>query len=501
MTEVGYVKQVRNFLLYLDGLPTSKINDLVIGENGGLGYVSGLHQNEVEVLLLDGAAAPGESFRPVGTELSVPVGDFLLGRTMTPLGKPLDGKSVFPKNASLSPLEKFAPGVSQREFIKKQFDTGISLVDTIIPLGKGQRELIIGDARSGKTGFVIDVVANQKNTGVICVYGCLGKPTSEIRNLVRIFEDNGAMNHTVVISSFSADAAPLIFLTPQAAMTVAEYFQNQGKDVLLILDDLGSHAKIYREISLLSERPPGREAYPGDIFYQHAHLLERAGSFNAKNGGGSITALPLIELDLSDFTSFIPTNLMSMTDGHLLFRSGIYSQGRRPAADIFLSVSRVGQQTQNQIQNQLAFRIKQMLSQAEQLTTLASFSTELALSTQIILRQKGMVEEILKQAPLVYLSNETQCLLLTLPFTKWGQQKDDAFFAAAKTKLLAALSNNPILSDLTKNIFKSNNLDELIAKIDAVEAELVKVTKDIAEPGKNTAGSDLVDPETWMPPF
>lgn len=501
MSEIGYVKRVRNFLAYIDGLPGVKVSDLVQGEAGAFGYVSALHDNEVEVLLLEGEATPGMSFRPAGRELSLPVGDFLLGRTINPLGHFLDGGAPLPKNAIAVPLESPAPGIADREFITRQFTTGVTLVDTVLPIGCGQRELIIGDARSGKTGFVIDVIINQKNKNTICVYGTLGKPTTEIRNLISILEKNGAMAYTVVIASFSADAAPLIFLTPQAAIAVAQFFQKQGKDVLLVLDDLGSHAKIYREISLLSERPPGREAYPGDIFYQHAHLLERAGSFNKNVGGGSITALPLIELDLNDFTNFIPTNLMSMTDGHLLFRSAIYSQGIRPAADLFLSVSRVGQQTQNRLQNELAFKIKQLLSQAETLTTLASFSVELPLPTQIILRQKDMLTELMKQEALTEVPLVSQVIILSLPFTKWGQEKDGPFFRAAKNLLIKSLDENPALRELTKTIFDFKSLDDVIKKLDELSGELTKVVEvlNINKPGSPEA--EVVDAETWMPKF
>lgn len=500
MTEIGFIKKIKNFLVTIEGLPSCKVSDLVEFESGAVGYVSSLRENEVDILMLtkESSVLPGHSVKPVGKELSIPVGDFLIGRTISPLGAPVDGGNPFPKNTSILPLESVAPSIDQRAFIDRQFDTGVTLVDTLLPLGKGQRELVIGDARSGKTGFVIDVIVNQKHTGVVCVYGCLGKPMTEIRNLVDIFKKNGALDYTVIVASFSSDPAPSIFLTPQTAISVAQYFQSKGKDVLLVLDDMGSHAKIYREISLLSERPPGREAYPGDIFYQHAHLLERAGSFDKKAGGGSITALPLIELDLNDFTSYVPTNLMSMTDGHLLFRSAIYSQGRRPAADIFLSVSRVGQQTQNRIQNELAFRIKQLLSQAEQLTTVSSFSVELPLATQITLRQKAAFDELLKQSALSWISKDIQTVMLALPFTKWGMEKDGAFYVEAKKDLLIALEKNDKLSGIVKTCLKTESLSELIKKLDDQIVELNKITvknKDVPEANSG----EIVDPETWLP--
>lgn len=466
--EVGFVKSIKDFLVYLDGLPTVRINDLVENEQGVRGLVSAVLPDEVEVLLLDdGLVAPNQLFKRSGQKLTAPVGQFLMGRAVNPLGIPIDGKGSLSKTQASESLELDQPakGVSQREFIKNQLDTGITVVDTLIPIGKGQRELVLGDARSGKTSFLVDLIINQKNTKVVCIYAAIGKPIAEIRSLIDILQVNQAFDHTIVVAASSADPAPLIFLTPQTAFTIAEYFAGMGQDVLLILDDMGNHAKIYREISLLGDRSPGRESYPGDIFYQHAHLLERGGYF--KNGG-SITAFPVIELNLGDFTTFIPTNLMSMTDGHLLFRSALYNQGQHPAIDISLSVSRVGQQTQNRLHNHLNTRIKQILAQAGQLETVSRFSFELPLATQLILKQKGVIDDILQQPPLESVSKEMQTVLLAIPFTKYFQKKDKDFMKENRKKIIESLTKDADLASLVKSVFTISSEQELFDKIDSL---------------------------------
>jgi len=490
--EVGFVKSIKDFLIYLDGLPTVKINDLVENEQGVRGLVSALLPDEVEVLLLDeGYVAPSQMFKRSAQNLTVPVGQFLLSRAINPLGVPIDGKGSLNKtqNDTNSELDNPAVGVSGREFISKQLDTGITIVDTLIPLGKGQRELILGDARSGKTSFLVDIVLNQKKNDVICVYTMIGKPIAEVRSLLDILEVNKALDHTIVVAASSSDPAPLIFLTPQAGFTIAEYFASLGKDVLLILDDMGNHAKIYREIALLGNRSPGRESYPGDIFYQHAHLVERAGNF--KNGG-SITSLPVIELNLGDFTTFIPTNLMSMTDGHLLFRSSLYNQGQHPAIDISLSVSRVGQQTQNRLHNHLNTKVKQILAQASQLESVSRFSFELPLATQLILKQKEVISDILEQPPLEAVSKELQTILLAIPFTKFFQNKDKEFFKRNRKELMSAFAKEPQLMDLVKQVFTLTDEQELFDKIDSLGSLLERATPN--GPEKPTAAQSQVSP-------
>lgn len=473
--EIGFVQKVRDFLIHLDGFPTIRVNDLIASEEGARGWVSSIGQDLVEVLMLDEAKiVPKEQFIKTKDRLALNVGDFLLGRAINPLGIPIDGKGFLSKTkvSEVLELEQEALGIESREFITEQFLTGITLIDTLIPIGKGQRELVLGDAHSGKTGFLLDLIINQKNTGVICIYASIGRPSVSVRYLIDVLKSNNALSYTVIIAASSSEPAPLIFLTPKTAFTVAEYFQKKGKDVLLILDDLGTHAKIYREIALLGNKAPGRESYPGDTFYQHAHLLERAGNFIQDAGGGSITALPVVELDLNDFTTLIPTNLMSMTDGHLLFKSSLRSQGQIPAIDISLSVSRVGRQTQDHVSNLLSTKVRQVLSEASDLETISRFSSELPMETQLTLRRKDQITELLKQDPLTPTPKPIQVILLALPFTSLFKDKDKAFIERNKRNIINAFLTDPKLSSISKGISKLASDEELIKLLEGVTLPL-----------------------------
>jgi len=454
--EVGYAVSSRDFLVFLDGMPTVKINDLVVSESGKRGWVHSLLRNEVEVLMLDeGVINAGELFKRGDSRLSISMGEFLLGRAINPLGVPLDGKRMMNTGTEIrSELDRKAPNINMRKFIKDQFLTGITLIDSLIPLGKGQRELVVGDAHAGKTAFTLDLILNQKDTNVICVYASIGKPISQLKSILEVLKNTGAMSYCVVIAASSSEAAPLIYLTPQTAFTIAEYFQKNGKDVLLLLDDIGSHAKIYREISLLSGRKPGRESFPGDIFYQHSHLFERAGNFKDENGGGSITALPILEVNLSDFATFLPTNLVGMTDGHLLFNSNFRNQGTTPAIDISLSVTRVGRQTQKRIQNLLSEKIRDLFARSVELETISKFSAELPFQTRLILKQKEILDELLNQENGTRIPLSSQIGLLGLTFTPLFLDKDLDAVKKFKDRILKAF-----LEDVT-----------LIAFLDKVEA-------------------------------
>ncbi|MBI2338373.1 F0F1 ATP synthase subunit alpha [Candidatus Daviesbacteria bacterium] len=476
--EVGYVISSKGFLIYLDGLPTVKVNDLVENESGGRGWVNSLSSDKVEVLMLDDVkVTPGQLFKRLPERLGIAAGDHLLGRAINPLGVPIDGRGLFSrtKKATVLELEQEAPGIGARQFITEQFTTNITIIDSLIPIGKGQRELIVGDAHAGKTAFLIDTIVNQKNTGTICIYASVGKPVASVRDLIDVLRANKALAHSIIIAASSNEPAPLIFLTPKTAFTLAEYFQKQGLDVLVILDDLGNHAKIYREISLLGDKSPGRESYPGDIFYQHAHLVERAGKFKKEYGGGSITALPVIELNLTDFTTFIPTNLMAMTDGHLLFRSSLHNIGQRPAIDISLSVSRVGRQTQNKLSSLLSSRIRGLLSQAEELETISRFSSELPFETQLILKRKELIEEIIKQPSLTYVVKEIQSILLALIFTGFMADKERHFLEKYKGVLIEAFLKEPSLLKITQSVSKLESVEELIKLLEGARPVLTKI--------------------------
>lgn len=473
--EIGYCLSSKNYLTYLDGLPSIRINDLVESDSGHKGLVYSLADTSVEVLMLqEGPIIPGQVFKKTGQRLSLTVGDFLLGRAVNPLGIAIDGKGMLSasvKSESVE-MEKEARGIESREFINNQFITGVTLIDNLIPLGKGQRELIIGDSHSGVSNFLTNLIVNQKSTGMVCVYGVIGKPVTYIRNLINTLAANKALDHSVIVASSSTEPTPLIYLTPMAALTVAEYFQMQGKDVLLILDDMGIHAKIYREIALLGGRSPGRESYPADSFYQHAKLLERAGRFNVSAGNGSITALPVIELNLSDFTGFITTNLMSITDGHLLFKASSYNKNQRPAVDLSLSVTRVGRQTQPLINNLLSKKIRQVMAAAENLETLSRFSAELPEETQLILRQKEIIEEAIRQEDLTLIPLPLQTVLLGLVFSTFLKDRNSEFLRKYKIKILQSFATDPNLLKITQITSSLKSDDEFIKLLDGTAPRL-----------------------------
>ena len=478
--EVGYVIGSRNYLAYVDGLPTIRVNDIVESDSGIRGIVNTLSAENIEVLLLDeGAIYPGMPFYTTGKKITVGVGSFLLGRSINPLGLPIDGKGILGKTSTKeeSDLEHQAAGINAREFITTQLMTGITLIDSLVPIGKGQRELILGDNHSGVGSFLVDLIVNQKDSSMICVYAAIGKPASFIKSLINTLQINNALANTIIVATSSTEPTPLIFLTPKSALSIAEYFQQKGKDVLLILDDMGIHAKTYREISLLAGKSPGRESYPGDIFFTHARLLERAGKFNPTAGDGSITALPVMELQLTDFTGFIPTNLMSITDGHLLFKSNLYNKNQRPAIDIALSVSRVGRQTQHIVNNALSRRVRQVLAKAQDLETIARFSTELPPETQLILRQQILIEEILKQDDLTAIPLNIQSILLALIFSTYLNDKNEAFIKKNKSILVTAFTQDPSLTPITQAVQNLKSDTELIAMLEKITPKLIEICK------------------------
>lgn len=452
--EVGLVTSVRDYMVSLSGLPSVSINEIIQNKSTGAhAWISKLDKDVVEAFLFDQntPAYPGDVFFRTGVPLSVPASEKLLGRVISPLGLPLDGKSAI--HANLMPLEKSPPPVGQRRLISDQLVTGFAVVDSLLPLGKGQRELVLGDPRSGKSEFLAEVFANQKDTNVICIWAAIGQPIVQIKSVVETLKKLGALTHTIIVATSSSEPVPVIFLTPHAAFSIAEYFQLQGRDVLVVLDDMGRHAKTYRAISLLARRKPGREAYPGDTFWQHARLLERAGNFTK----GSITALPVIEIDLSEFTTFIPTNLMATTDGHLLFRTDLSNQGQRPAIDIARSVTRVGRQTQTQLQNLLSDRIKSILARSKELSTLSHLASTLPQETQTAIAQSQAIEEILRQEG-TYLPEEVQTALFGLVLTKMGKTKDVKFWAELK--------KDKRMEKIAAGILKIGSIEEMVKKLE-----------------------------------
>ncbi len=372
--EIGYVSEVVHFLAYVEGLPYAKMNEIIVFEGGEVGEVMGLGTQFVEVLLLSkNGVKVGTKAARTDKFLEIPLGDNVLGRSIDPLGEVLGQKFNLVSGES-RPIDLAPPGVLARTIVDKPLETGVSLVDLVIPLGKGQRELVIGDRKTGKTAFLLQTIYNQVRLGAICVYAAIGKKRVEIKRFAEFFKKKGIEASIVTVATSSSDSPGLIYLTPYTAMTVAEYFRDKGKDVLVVLDDLTAHAKYYREITLLAKRFPGRNSYPGDIFYIHSRLMERAGSFPQ----GTISALPVAESILGDMSGYIQTNLMSMTDGHIFFDSEYANLGRRPAINPFISVTRVGQQAQSVLLRDLSRNLSRFLVKIEKLRTFMHFGAELS---------------------------------------------------------------------------------------------------------------------------
>lgn len=476
--EIGYAATINDYIVWISGLPNIQINELVISSQKAQGLVTTIKDGLVEVLILnDVKIKPKEEFRRTFKQLSINAGNHLIGRTINPMGQPIDGKGPLAKSGSLIELEKAPAPIKDRAMITRQFETGVTIVDNLVPIAFGQRELIIGDAHSGKTGFLLDTVINQKGKNVICVYAMIGKPLNEIFNLVEILKVNKTFDYTIAIAASSSERAPLGFLAPIVAVSIAEFFQQKGLDVLLIMDDLGIHAKIYREISLLSGRAPGRQSFPGDIFYQHAKLVERAGNFNKNIGGGSITALPVIEVSEDDFASFLSTNLMGMTDGHLKFDSTRYHQGHRPSIDVGLSVSRVGRQTQMLSQKSLSDKVKTVLAEGKKLEAYSRLGSDVSAETQLKLKQSRQIEVILNQASSTKIPILIQMILLGLTFTPFLAQKDVNFVYKYKTNIIEYLGKTLNLEELQKQVARMKDEKVFIESITKLIPDLEKICR------------------------
>ncbi|MEI7741882.1 MAG: F0F1 ATP synthase subunit alpha [bacterium] len=396
--ETGIVLSVGDGTARISGLTKVQASEMVEFENGETGVALNLEEDAVGVIILgDGAnVREGESVKRTGRVLSIPVGDSLVGRVVNPLGVVIDGKAE-PKTTAFYPIERVAPGVVTREGVNQPLQTGIRAIDAMIPIGRGQRELIIGDRGTGKTAIAIDTIINQKGQNVICVYVAIGQKESKVAKLVKKLEEAGAMEYSIVVVAGASDPAALGFIAPYAGVAIAEYFMDKGQDALVVYDDLSKHAWAYREISLLLRRPPGREAYPGDVFYLHSRLLERACRRNKEHGGGSITALPIIETQAGDVSAYIPTNVISITDGQIYLESDLFYKGIRPAVNVGLSVSRVGGSAQIKAMKKVAGRMRLDLAQFRELEAFAQFATDLDAATRSQIERGRRMVELLKQ--------------------------------------------------------------------------------------------------------
>lgn len=396
--EIGYVIQVGDGIAKVHGLDKCKSNELLRFENGSFGMALNLEESCVSVVMLgtDVGIREGGLVKRTGRVVSVPVGEALIGRVVDALGQPIDGKGPI-DSKELRPIERNAPGIIERKSVSVPLQTGIKAIDSMIPIGRGQRELIIGDRQTGKTVIATDTILNQEGKNVICIYVAIGQKRSTVAQLVDTLARGGAMDYTIVVSATASELAPLQYIAPYSGCTMGEYFMDQGKDVLIVYDDLSKHAVAYRALSLLIRRPPGREAYPGDVFYLHSRLLERAARVAPEYGGGSMTALPIIETQAGDVSAYIPTNVISITDGQIYLESELFHSGIRPAINPGISVSRVGGSAQIKAMKKVAGTLKLTYSQYRELQSFAQFGSDLDADTKTRLAQGERVVEVLKQ--------------------------------------------------------------------------------------------------------
>jgi len=410
---VGTILKVGDGIAQIYGLDQAMAGELLLFPNSIYGMVLNLEEKTVGACIFgdDSLIKEGDEVRLTNKIVEIGVGEELIGRVVDALGQPLDGQGEI-KTKKISPVEKIAPNVVSRQPVKEPLYTGIKAIDSMIPIGRGQRELIIGDRQTGKTAIAIDTIINSKGKDLICVYVAIGQKNSSLASIINTLTKHGAMEYTIIVSATASEVAPLRYLAPYSGCTIAEYFRDRGKHALVIYDDLTKHAQSYRELSLLLRRPPGREAFPGDIFYCHSKLLERACKFSEENGNGSLTALPIIETQAGDVTTYIPTNVISITDGQIYLETGLFHQGVRPAINVGLSVSRVGGNAQEKSMKQVAGRLRLDLAQYREMEAFAQFGTELDKATiQQIDRGKRLVE-ILKQPQYRPLPQEEQVLVI-----------------------------------------------------------------------------------------
>ena len=411
--EVGTVISVGDGIARVFGLDQAMSNELLEFPNDVFGLALNLEEDSVGVVLLGEShmIKEGDMVKRTHKIMQVPSGQGMVGRVVSPLGLPLDDKGPIQTDTFMM-VERLAPGVVERMPVREPLQTGLKAIDSMIPIGRGQRELIIGDRQTGKTAIAIDTILNQKGKDVICIYVAIGQKNSTVAQIVKVLEDHGAMEYSIVVVSSASDSSSLQYLAPYSGCAIGEFFRDKGQHALLVYDDLSKHAAAYREISLLLRRPPGREAYPGDIFYLHARLLERAAKFNEENGGGSLTALPIIETQAGDVSGYIPTNVISITDGQIYLEPELFNQGIRPAINVGISVSRVGGNAQIKAMKQVAGQLKMDLAQYRELMTFAQFGTELDKASQAQLDRGARLTEILKQDQYSSLSVEKQVLII-----------------------------------------------------------------------------------------
>jgi F-type H+/Na+-transporting ATPase subunit alpha len=465
---VGMVLEVGDGVARASGLSETMAGEMVEFENGALGVALNLEEGETGIMLLGETddVREGMTIKSTGKILSVPVGDGAIGRVLSPLGLPIDGKGEI-ETKTFYPVEKIAPGVITRESVNQPLQTGIKAIDALIPIGRGQRELIIGDRQTGKTAIAIDTIINQKGQNIICIYVAIGQKESKVARIVSELSKAGAMKYTSVVVAGASDPAALLFIAPYAATALGEYFMDQGKDVLVIYDDLSKHAVAYRQISLILRRPPGREAYPGDVFYLHSRLLERSAKLNKENGGGSLTALPIIETQAGDVSAYIPTNVISITDGQIYLESDLFYKGIRPALNVGLSVSRVGSAAQIKAMKQVAGTLRLDLAQFRELEAFAQFGSDLDEKTRALIERGRRAVEVLKQPQYAPMAVEMEVAVLyaltrgyidDVPAEKIGEweNKFQKYLEMDGKEAVLAIKKERALSDGVEELLKKH---------------------------------------------
>ena len=466
VAEVGTVISCGDGIARIHGIERAMAGEMLEFPHGLFGIALNLEEESVGTVLLGHSAdiKEGDTVKRTGRIISVPVGDELVGRVVNALGQPIDGKGPI-ASKTFMPIERLAPGVVDRSPVKEPLQTGLKAIDGMVPIGRGQRELIIGDRQTGKTAVAVDTIINQKGLGVICIYNAIGQKQSTVAQVVKTLDDAGAMEYTVVVAASASDPAPLLYISPYSACTIGEFFRDSGRHALCVYDDLSKHAQAYREISLLLRRPPGREAYPGDVFYLHSRLLERAAKLKKELGGGSLTALPIIETQAGDLSAYIPTNVISITDGQIFLESDLFNQGIRPAINVGNSVSRVGGSAQIKAMRQVAGSLRLDLAQYRELAAFAQFGSDLDQATQKQLTRGKRLVEVLKQPQYQPLPVEKQVAIVfaatnghldTVPVEKLRAYEDNFFkyLDSRYPAVLAAIVEKKILDDETKGALK-----------------------------------------------
>lgn len=476
---IGTVVEVGDGIARIEGLSDVQSSELIAFPNNIFGLALNLEQYGVGAIILGDFTKikEGDEVKTTGELLQVPVGEELISRVVNALGNPIDGQGSL-KTKTKYPVEKIAPGVITRKSVSIPLQTGIKAIDALIPIGRGQRELIIGDRNTGKTTIAVDTIINQKGKGVICIYVAIGQKTSKIAQLVAKLEEHGAMEHTIIVVASASDPAPMQYLAPYAGCAMGEYFMDQGRDALVIYDDLSKHAWAYRQVSLLLRRPSGREAYPGDVFYLHSRLLERAARMSADFKGGSLTALPIIETQAGDVSAYIPTNVISITDGQIYLESDLFYAGTRPALNIGLSVSRVGGSAQIKAMKAVAGKMRLDLAQYRELAAFAQFSSDLDPATKAQIERGKRTTEVLKQPPFKPVPVEEQIIILWVATQGYLDEIPVEKVKEFESKFIEELKQKE--KKLLEEILEKKELTEDIVK------SLEKITKKFVEGFKRT---------------